>query len=263
MSKLGIYINQEFAFLDLMMRGKKSPSVFFPGCAFMKFGKETIYKTLDLLKKYDKDVEVCSLCCSRPSQVLDRNFQNKNISKLVKYFLNSGIKKIYLACPNCYDSLKKIFNDNSINIELVMIYKVLLDCIKNDKNFNTISEKVVLHDPCSIRNDSETQDSVRKILKFIGQEYIEPDFTRENTLCCGNKNMLHVVSPTESKIILKRRLEDLTKKSRIICSYCNGCLSSFSKEKVQVVHLIELILGKAKSNSFLNRVNFTLGLKKC
>ena len=78
LKRLSIKINQDFAFSKFMMRGKKSKSIFFPGCSFMKFGNEIIYKTLDVLRLEDDSIEVCSLCCAYPSQVLDKEYYKKN-----------------------------------------------------------------------------------------------------------------------------------------------------------------------------------------
>lgn len=265
LNKLFIKINQEFAFSDFMMRGKKSTSIFFPGCSFMKFGSDMIYKTLNTLKKYDNNVEVCSLCCGRPSEVLDKKYQNKYENKLINYIKNNNINKIYLACPNCFDKLNFIKNKYKLNIDILLIYTILNEQLKtiNNFKFHTIDDAVVIHDPCSIKNENVVHKSVRDILKCAGQKYIEADKNCAETICCGNKNMLHIINKKASKKITNVCLKNLLCKSDVILSYCNGCLYTFSNFNIKTIHLIEIIFGKIKNQNYLNRIKFVKGLDKC
>lgn len=260
-SKIGIKINQDFAFSKFMMCGGKSATVFFPGCAFMKLGSGIIYKTLDLLRISEKDIMVCSLCCTYPSSVLDSGYNEKNINKLIDFFTNRKVKKIYVACPNCFSKLNKIFSEYRLDIKVMMMYETISQNLekKNIQNSN-VKEKIVIHDPCKIRNDKRTHNAVRNILDKIGQEYVESEFAKENTLCCGNINMLHLLDIEKSNLMRKKCVDGLLKKSDYICSYCNGCLYAFEKENIRTIHLMELIFGKATSNKFYNRLKFTFQL---
>ena len=262
LKRLSIKINQDFAFSKFMMRGKKSKSIFFPGCSFMKLGNDIIYKTLDILRLEDESIEVCSLCCAYPSQVLDKKYYKKNREKLVRFFKDRDVKKIYVACPNCYNMLKKLKNEYNLNFLVIMIYKILNEKLSNIDRYYPINDEVVIHDPCVIRKDIETQNTVREILEKIGQKYVEPLSTKDKTVCCGNIKMTHVLKPEVANKICKSRVHKLNEKSNIIMSYCNGCLYAFKKCNAKTIHLIELIFGKQDRDTFYNRIKFTIGLRR-
>lgn len=259
--KIFIKLNQDFLFSKYMIRGEKSESIFFPGCSFMKFGNEIIYKTLKVLKQEDKDIEVCSLCCAYPSQVLNEKYFKRNKEKIVKFILDRNVKKVYVACPNCQNMLLKIKNEYNLNISVVMIYKILNEKLNNIDKYETLDEEVVIHDPCIIRNDLKTQESIREILSKIGQKYEEPKSSRDKTMCCGNINMTHILNPKLAKKVCMKRVAELNEKSNIIMSYCNGCLYAFKKCNSKTIHLIELIFGKQNKDTFYKRIQFTRGLK--
>ena len=228
----------------------------------MKLGYDFNNEVLNLLKQVYRSVEVCSLCCSNPSLVLDEEYHKRNKKKLEAFFVKRETKIIYTACPNCFKMLNLIFYEHGLNIEVRMIYDFVSEEIDKVTDYHRIDEKVVLHDPCVMRNELGTQDSVRNILNKISQEFVETNNNRDKTICCGNINMLHVINPKHSAVIRKKRVEELKEESRVICSYCSGCLNTFAKENVKVIHLLELVFGKAKSNTYLNRLMMTMKLKK-
>lgn len=260
--KLIVKLNQDFSFFGPMMRGKKGKTVFFPGCAFMKLGEDIINKTLLLIKKIDKNATVCSICCSKPSKALGNNYQNRQKDKIVKFLTEREVETIYTACPNCFCTLNSIKNEYKLNTNIVMLYKLLSDNIDNIVDSHPIDKKVVIHDPCIIRNDEESQKSVRRILDKINQEYIEPSHSMDKTICCGNIDMINVLEPEKSFRILKMRLDELLQKADIICSYCSGCLNSFEEANAKVIHIMELVFGKVENKSIMNRLKFTMGIPK-
>ena len=261
--KIFIKINQDFAFSNFLMRGKKSNSIFFPGCSFMKFGNEMIYKVLDLLRKKDSEIEVVSLCCGYPSQVLDKKYYKKIRDKIVKFFMERNIERIYVACPNCYNILNKLKIDYNLKISLILIYKIINEKLEEINKFYPITDKVVIHDPCIVKNDKETYESVREILKKISQKFVEPINTKSKTVCCGNINMNHIINKKMADKICEKRVNDLIKESNVIVSYCNGCLFAFKKYNKNIIHIMELIFGRVNRDTFYKRVKFTMGLKKC
>lgn len=261
LKKIYIKLNQDFSFMNIMMRGKKSKSIFLPGCSLMKYGYNFLSKILNILKLYDNEIEMCSLCCTDPSEVLSDRYQKKIKQKLVDHIEKAN--KIYVACPNCYKALLKIKKDYNMNYEVIMIYDVLFNKISYIKNYNVLNNQVVIHDPCVIKDNTETQIAVRNILNEIGQKYVEPENTQNRTICCGNINMTHILKPQIANNMCKNRVSELNKKSDIILSYCGGCLYSFAKQKAKTIHLLELLFGRINSIKFINRISYTLRLNKC
>ncbi len=261
--KFFIKINQDFAFSNLMMRGNKSYSIFFPGCSLMKYGNNFLYKVLEVIRIDDKNTEICSLCCGYPSNVLKNDYQKKINRKIIKFIEDREVDNIYVACPNCYKTLEKLKKEYNLSFSIVMLYNIINKNLSYIKEYHTLQKTIVIHDPCAIKEDFSTQESIRDILKKIGQDFNESDNNRKNTVCCGNINMNHILNKSLAEKNCKNRVLELNNKSDIIMSYCGGCLYSFGKQKAKTIHLLELIFGRKDKVSFMDRVRFTMGLNRC
>ena len=73
--------------------------------------------------------------------------------------------------------------------------------------------------------------------------------------------MLHVTAPEKSRKLCELRNKQFMKKN--IVTYCNGCILAFSKLGTKGVHILELVFGKSKKMSVLNRIKFVMENQKC
>ena len=88
------------------------------------------------------------------------------------------MKKVIVACPNCFNTIKKY----SKSVKVKTIWEVINEnsIPKNLINhYNDLDIKFSLHDPCPIRYEPKIHDSVRLILKSMGIKIVEFDKSRE------------------------------------------------------------------------------------
>lgn len=261
MNLFGVKMNQYFSFSPFCMKISNNSSIFFPGCAILKLDNDIVNGIYNFLKKYDNDCGLCLFCCSAPSYVLNQEYLNKKQMKIAKYFNKYNVKKIYVACPNCKQKLEFIKNKFNLNYEVLFIYDILAENLDKNCKYFPIDEELIIHDPCRMRDEINTMNNIRTILDIVNQKYLEPKFTKEKTICCGNINMLHLTNPKKSEKMRVSRNNQFFNKN--IISYCNGCIYAFSKLGTKGVHIVELIFGKSKNNSFLNRIKYILRNRVC
>lgn len=261
MGTFGVRINQWLSFSPFRMKISKRQSIFFPGCSLMKLDNNILYDIYEFLKKYDSDCGLCLFCCSAPSYILGNNYLEKKQKVIAEHFKNNNIRKIYVACANCKEKLDYIKEKYNLQYETVFIYDVLADKLDGKTSYYPLNEDLMIQDPCRMRHEIKTMDNIRVILKKVKQNFIEPKFSKGKTVCCGNINMLHITAPEKSAKLCKLRNDQFMGKN--IVSYCNGCLYAFAKLGTKGVHILELVFGKSKKNSFTNRIKFVLKNQIC
>jgi Fe-S oxidoreductase len=88
--------------------------------------------------------------------------------ELKKYLLAHGVKKVIVACPNCY----KVFHQYGGELAVTTAYEALLD----DAGLPALARvngAVTVHDPCAIRFESAIHDAARDLLAQKGLQVEE------------------------------------------------------------------------------------------
>lgn len=246
---------------------KNCDSVFFPGCTLPGTRPETTFKIYDYLKKSIPDLGIVLDCCTKPSHDLGKDFFfNAMFNEMRDYLVESGIKEVLVACPNCYGVFKKYGGELSVkSIYECMAAKPLPDSQTDGKTAD-INKIVTIHDPCVLRFESGVHDAVRQIVSDKGIEIREMAHTRETTLCCGEGGSVGCVAPELSKNWTKMRKQEV--QDQRIITYCAGC-AGFLGKVTATDHIADLFFepekvlqGKAKLTSFPLTYLARLKLKK-
>ncbi|MBU1055604.1 MAG: VTT domain-containing protein [Proteobacteria bacterium] len=239
-------------------------TVFFPGCSLPGTRPD---KTLGLFKLIQKKFPSAGIvfdCCTKPSHDLGRNaFFTAMFGEMKEFLIQNKIKKVLVACPNCY----KIFDQYGGDISVISIYEFLADLdIPVEKK---MSYSVTVHDPCALRYKEPVQKSVRKLIEKLGISIYEMPHSGINTLCCGEGGSVSFLSPgLAEKWIGIRKQEH--KGNRVI-TYCAGCANHLN-QAMPTDHIIDLyfepeatLAGNAKIYkapvTYLNRLKLKRHLK--
>ena len=249
LGKLVVRIHQAVSFHPAMIRIPETEAVFWPGCALMTLEPRLLDKTLEVLQRAEPGIRMAAACCGNPSSCLFPRQAERRREKLLKLLTKQGVKRIYTACPNCTLQLA------SYGLDVKPIWPVLAEHLKA-ADMVSMNGSYLWHDPCPTRKDAVQQEAVRNILTLRGCDWTEPACSGCNTICCGNKNMLHCTDPKKSAKLRKIRISQFPA-DRTIVSSCEGCLSAFRSEKRETVHLLELLFGKSKSRGWGNRCKNT------
>lgn len=239
-------------------------TIFFPGCSLTGTRSGITLKTFDFLKTCIPNLGIVLDCCTKPSHDLGRQPHfDLMFSEMKHFLLENGVKKVIVACPNCY----KIFSAYGNPLTVETAYDVIA---LNRVQENRYPGAVTIHDPCPVRGETRIQESVRKLVKAQGLTIIDTPHTREKTYCCGEGGAVGCISPHLATAWADKRANESG--SHKIASYCAGCVSHLSK-KSETFHVLDLLFdpdhtlkGKAKTSkapfTYLNRLKLKSTLKK-
>lgn len=210
-----------------------SDTIFFPGCALPGTRPDLVLKIYTVLKKQIPNIGIVLDCCLKPSHDLGREaFFNKEIGKLFETFKENGVKKILVACPNCFN----VFDQNSHGIKISSIYEFFANIWQ--AKASPLAEELTVHDPCPLRQHSHIHDSVRKLITQHGHSVVEMKHSRQKTICCGEGGAVNCVSPRFAKSWGVLRKKESNQKT--VITYCSGCVGSLNA-LVPTRHIADLI----------------------
>ncbi len=209
-------------------------TVFFPGCTLSGTRPKTTGRIYKLLQENDATTGIVLDCCSKPSHDLGRQKHfEATFFELCKYLKEAGVKKVIVACPNCYN----VFSRYGKELQVTMIYEYLAagDFIGK----RTVSGTVTVHDPCVIRTESDIHQAARSIIRANGLTIREMDHAGERTICCGEGGDVGCVAKN-----LPRQWGQLRRQEANgdpIVTYCAGCAGKLNRFS-PTVHLLDLFL---------------------
>ncbi len=250
-SHFGMAFHQGLGFSGLLMKIPRSEAVFWPGCALLNLDGEILYKTLEVLRRADRSIQLACGCCGQPTVFLFPGKAEKRRTKLVSQLRQQGVKRLYTACPNCTLQLRDLGE-----FEIIPIWPVLAQYLHGE-DVTAVDGCFIWHDPCPTRNEPAQQDAARVLLKKCGCDCCQPEHTGVCTRCCGNFHMMAATDPEKSRKMRLSRLSEFPEE-RIIVSSCEGCLGAFRGEGRETCHLLELLFGRSRSRGWGNRFKTTL-----
>lgn len=241
---------------------KGAKTVFFPGCTLSGTRSDTVKKLYEALKKEEPDTGIVLDCCTKPSHDLGdiRRF-SALFSELKAFFVSNGIKKVVVACPNCYKVFKTY---GAPELEVTSVYERLVQM--NFKPDKKVTGAVTVHDSCVARHEEQVQQAVRSLIASTGLDISEMKHAGKKTLCCGEGGSVGFIAPELAKAWTEKRKAEAGQ--RQVMTFCAGC-AGFLGRQMPASHVLDLIY--APSAAMNQQVKTTktpftylkrLGLKK-
>ena len=239
-------------------------TVLFPGCSLPGTRPGRTKELFETLRKHDPKIGIVLDCCGKISHDLGREqFFHAMFDEMRNYLLEKGVKKVLVACPNCYD----IFIRYADGLDVRTIYEVLQG---NAVAGIAQGHEIMIHDPCSVRFHNGAHAAVRRLVSMTGVAIREMKHSAERTFCCGSGAGVNALSPE----LADRWIESIgteTAGSKIM-TYCCGCAARLNSH-APTVHVLDVIyepeaalVGKCKvSNApftYLNRIRIKNYFKK-
>jgi len=217
---------------------KQCDVVFLPGCSLSSYSGSILNKVKEHLSHKVGKTEIWIDCCGKPAKDIgDEELFNKTFNKYIKGIKDTGAKRVITACGNCYNILKGY---KEFQVEL--LWNVLCECgLPDEINgvYENINTEFILHDPCSMRYERETQKSVRDLLDKLKVKYIEFEYNKEKTKCCGAGGMVGLINNDVAHKNMKNRVDESQGKN-IIC-YCQSCAEALTFGGGQALNILDLI----------------------
>lgn len=255
----GSTIECDFPMLETRIaHGEIEPceSLFFPGCSLINYAMPLVSAVYDTLRQQGIADGISFLCCGKIlSYEPDGEAKRASFEgQLVERLLETDIKRIVAACPNCVKALREAFEkDERIadrQIEVVPLpaefakvgYRVdpgvAAQLIKGDA-----AEPVLLctHDSCPDRDKGEFADGLRALLP--DGLWADPAHARNRSLCCGSLPRAAGKFEAADKLAYRNGEEAVEAGADALVTACLSCAFqlTFCQPYVQAVHYLELL----------------------
>ncbi len=236
-------------------------TILFPGCALTGTRPNKVMKLYKHLKQTNSSLGIVLDCCTKPSHDLGRTeYFSSMFGEMKSFLVDSGIRKVIVACPSCY----QIFSRYGNGISVVTAYEFM--SANGLPETGRINEDVTIHDSCSVRFVESIQLAVRDISKKKGLTISEMDHSEQKTLCCGKGSSVGFLAPNFAK--RWRLLRKKEANGKRIITYCAGC-SNFIGQLTPTSHILDILFDPEKTiggNVKVSKAPFTylnrLKLKK-
>lgn len=222
-------------------------TAFFPGCTMLTYSPGLTRKVYDSLGQFYPNLLFMMDCCGKPLYQLGLERRGENNREQLKEKISRlGIKRLIVACPNCYYELKKVLVDQCI--ELLTVYEVLKEHprICNGNVPLPGKNQCTVHDSCPDRFEGIFARQVRQALQARGYQLVEMAYSQSTTICCGSGGQISHFRPDFAEQLVESRLkeaEDIG--SEILVAYCHSCVLNFARipSGIKIRHALNLLLG--------------------
>ncbi len=219
--------------------------IYFAGCMSqqtpgIKKAMETIFREAGV--NYWFMDEQGGMCCGRPMLLAGHHEQASILmEKNRKLIHDSGAKTLVTSCPICY---KMFAREYDLNIPVLHHSQYLLELESTKKiSLRPLNARAVYHDPCELSRDIRIHEEPRMLLRsFV--TLAQPDFEKDNTLCCGN-SLANFSASQEVRLKLARdawqRMN--TGHARYFVTSCPACKKAFERvSDIPVKDIAEMVL---------------------
>lgn len=191
--------------------------VFTPGCALMIYKPHLAEKLHEILNQNIESMERNDICC-RNSPSFEDGTQVINI------------------CPGC----DRRFRENYQNSSTISLWQVL-----SESAFFPFPDykgmKMSIIDACPTRSQERVHMAIRKLLKKMNIDLVEPKKTGANSTCCGD-SFYGVLAMEQVKEMMRERALEMPVDD--VAVYCVSCSKSMHIGGKRPHYIIDLLFNE-------------------
>lgn len=229
------HANGESAFVLRNQPGfERSKYLFFPGCQLGASAPQVVRNAYrHLTGALNGGVGLMLSCCGITARWAGQEalFQDVRES-LLRGWEALGRPQIITACPTCRKTLEGDFG------ETTDLWTLLLDI--GLPPGVPAAGSYTIHDACGARDEKSSRDNVRRLLRRMGCEVVEPEFSGERSPCCGYGGLVQFSNAEVAEEMTRLCTRDVDGQR---LTYCMNCRDRFTKAGSRAVHILELIYG--------------------
>ncbi len=228
-------------------------SVFFPGCSFFNFVPNLMIDTYGRLLESGACDGVSFLCCGKllsfepDARTRVPAFEERMANALVE----SGVKRIVAACPNCAAELRRIVAERvpEAGVRVVALPAALEQAgVRADAVAmrRVVGEaRVCVHDSCPDRERGEFAEATRALLPQ--DMLVEAQHNRKTSFCCGALARAAGRPAASAAASLRHAAEAEQVGASAIVVSCVSCAQQLarSQDNMSVHHYLELVHGES------------------
>lgn len=199
---------------DLNFPEQEGEILLFIGCQYLsRTNKTKMY--IKILEKLGIKVKIKKeICCG--FSIKNLGFE-KNFEKHKQQFSSMmQDENIITLCPTCTVFLKEEYK-----LKPKHILEVILEKIPNK---NDSKPKVTYHDPCDFSRSLGLIEEPRKIIKKLGYDLVEMEYSKNTSRCCGGGGGMLISNPLLVEKISENRIEQALKtNAKFLITSCPTC----------------------------------------
>lgn len=227
-------------------RRERAEYVFFVGCAFSYWERESVAATMALLQHLGVDfTTVDEVCCGGPAPMVGAPGDVEALAQRnLAAFAAAGTRKVITACPRCALTLST--HPAYQGLEVRHSAQVLAERLDRLPK-GLVDGAVTFHDPCELARGLGEVWAPRQVLARVGGTTLEMDACREHTDCCGGGGGVRGAFTRLSLQMARARLETaMTTGAGVLLTECPTCLHNFrnarrSRDALEVYDLSEYL----------------------
>jgi len=232
--------SEEFSMIRNEPGFEKSSYVFFPGCQMAASEPGYVEEVYNYLtQKLEGGTGLMFGCCGAPASWAGRTeLFNINLEKMKKELEGVGSPKIITGCSTCHDIFKKHLE----GFEVVSVWEIYAQHgLPEGKEGSCSGIRIALSDACTSRHHGEVQESAREVLRKLGLEIEELEFSGKRTKCCGYGGLALYSDKSMAKEMIRERIAE---SELDYAAYCFMCRDLFKTEGKRVFHIFDFMYGR-------------------
>lgn len=197
-------------------------------CANDFFNDPTYSAAVSLLNKLGCNVHEPnhSPCCGALHQHTGNLHKAENLKQeFINSFKNNNVDYLSSIATGCGAHIKQY--ENELNKKVIDINELLLlQLEKQAISFNSLKEKVFVHQPCTQNQISSEKNLVERLLNHIPD--IELQQFKDQTGCCGAGGMNSITNAELANQLIDNKVDELSKfRNSILVTSNIGCALHF------------------------------------
>ena len=137
-------------------------------------------------------------------------------------FRSNGVKRIITVDPHTTNVIRSVY-PNALGeggVEVKSYLEVLAE--SGARPGRALERSVVIHDSCVYARQEEVIEEPRHLLREVGVEAVEPEYSGKRTFCCGGP--IESLFPKKARTIAERRVEQLAALGDQLVTMCPICM---------------------------------------
>ena len=229
------YVRSDAVALTKPGEPKQCEWAFFPGCSLSASSPELVIIIHKYLQQKLPGTGVILRCCGAPTHCLGDDAKFESFAHdLVAEVKKLGASGLIIACPDCYRTIKRSTPD----LKIRSLYDVIVEQGLPSGSHATSPKTFSLHDSCTARDETTFTDNVRTLIKDMGYQLKEMEYSREKTRCCGAGGMIPYVNP---ELFMKLAKQRASEAECDVITYCAACRDTFASTGKPAIHVLETI----------------------
>jgi Fe-S oxidoreductase len=175
----------------------------------------------------------------------------------VETFNSVGVKKVFTACPHCFNVIKNEYPQLGGNFEVLHHSQLIAQLIEAGKlaPSTRLDELVTFHDSCYMGRHNNVYEDPRKSLEAVpGLKLVEMERAKRESFCCGaGGGRMWMEEHQGTRINQNRVKEAVATGAKTVATSCPFCLTmlkdgvgELNVEGVKVQDVAEIVAASLK-----------------